>query len=228
MGERVVAMQGEARGANGGLRERKKADRRRAILGAARELFRQAGYAATTIESIGERAGISGVTVHNYFGTKSGVLLALVAESDAVLVDTIDGHLAEGPDDPVGAVMHFARMVRTHAISHLDRALWRQVIAASILEGDSRFGRSYHALDRRLAAALGRRLQASKERGHIAADTDPAALGAALFDVQNTAFVRFVADDALTEATMDERLARDLEALLGACVAQPPRAAAGC
>ena len=205
-------------GGNGqstGLRERKKADRRRAILDAARELFCREGYAATTIESIAERAGISGVTVHNYFGTKSGVLLALVAESDAALADAIDECLAKGPADPVGAVMHFARTVRAHAVSYLDRALWRQVIAASILEGDSRFGRSYHALDRRLAAALGRRLERLQGEGRIGTGADPVALGLALFDIQNTALVRFVADETLAEDVVDARLERDLKALLG-------------
>ena len=73
-----------------GLREKQKEDRKRSIVAAARKLFMEAGYEGTTIDGIAEEAGLSGVTVHNYYGTKSGVLMAVVAESDRELLGRID------------------------------------------------------------------------------------------------------------------------------------------
>lgn len=58
---------------------RRQAEQTRArILAAARVLFRSAGYAATTLEAIASSAQISAKTVEAAFGSKRGVLAALV------------------------------------------------------------------------------------------------------------------------------------------------------
>jgi AcrR family transcriptional regulator len=48
------------------------------ILTEARELFRMAGFAATTMEGIASSAGVSVKTVEGIFGSKRGVLAAVV------------------------------------------------------------------------------------------------------------------------------------------------------
>src|SRR6266699_753750 len=58
---------------------RHQADQTRArILAAAREQFRSAGYAATTLDAIASSAQVSAKTVEAAFGSKRGVLAALV------------------------------------------------------------------------------------------------------------------------------------------------------
>jgi AcrR family transcriptional regulator len=58
---------------------RRQAEQTRArILAAARDLFRSAGYAATTLEAIASSAQVSAKTVEAAFGSKRGVLAALV------------------------------------------------------------------------------------------------------------------------------------------------------
>lgn len=63
-----------------GLRSRKKAKRRDEITAAAKDLFARQGIDATTMADIAAAAGISSPTVFNYFGSKDGVLLALISE----------------------------------------------------------------------------------------------------------------------------------------------------
>jgi AcrR family transcriptional regulator len=65
---------------------------RRSILEAARELFIERGYVATTIDAIATRADVSAETVYAAFGTKRAVLSELVdvsiaggAEAPAIL-----------------------------------------------------------------------------------------------------------------------------------------------
>ncbi len=58
----------------GGLRERKKAKTREAILREAFRLFRERGYSATTVEQIAEAAEISPATFFRYFPAKEDLI----------------------------------------------------------------------------------------------------------------------------------------------------------
>lgn len=59
-------------------RQRQAEQTRARILAAARDLFRSAGYASTTIDAIAAGAQVSAKTVEAAFGSKRGVLAALV------------------------------------------------------------------------------------------------------------------------------------------------------
>lgn len=62
---------------------------RRAVVEAARELFTERGYQATTIDAISERSGVPAATVYRLFANKLGILKALLDVSIA------------GDDEPV-------------------------------------------------------------------------------------------------------------------------------
>jgi AcrR family transcriptional regulator len=60
------------------LRARHAEVTRSAILEAARRLFAEQGYAATAVRPIAEEAGVAVQTLYSTFGSKQGLLLALV------------------------------------------------------------------------------------------------------------------------------------------------------
>jgi AcrR family transcriptional regulator len=74
-----------AEGRRPGLRERKKAKTRAAIQQQAMRLFRERGYAGTTVEDIAEAAEISPTTFFRYFPTKEDVVLS--DDYDEVLLE---------------------------------------------------------------------------------------------------------------------------------------------
>ncbi len=82
-----------SKGHGGGRRERKKLEVRDRIRAAAVELFRESGYAATTVEEIAERADVAKGTFFNHFPRKDS-LLAAVAEE---MTERIQEEL--GPDE---------------------------------------------------------------------------------------------------------------------------------
>ena len=91
---------------------------RRAVLDAARDLFDEQGYGATTIEQIAQRAGVSKPTVFNAVGNKVEVFRTVRAE--AVSEDPeLDLDRAETLDDAVTAVAdHIARICRRYQGIH--------------------------------------------------------------------------------------------------------------
>jgi AcrR family transcriptional regulator len=72
------------------------------ILGAARELFAERGYAGTTMRAVADAAQVNAALVHHYFRTKEQLFVAalqLPFDPTQVL-----GHLAaSGPRDEIGA-----------------------------------------------------------------------------------------------------------------------------
>ena len=196
-----------------GLRARQKEDRRNRIVAAAKTQFRQQGFEKTTIEGIAEAAGVSGVTVHNYYGTKAGVLLALVIESDKLLIERLEDSLPATPESLTELVLHFAGDVMEHAIANLDKVIWRQVIAAVTTGGVTHLTRAYFKLDQQLAFVLVRRIENLKQAGRLSAEIDATHLGKALFHLQNARFIQFISSDELSRADIEQRLRNDLAAL---------------
>jgi AcrR family transcriptional regulator len=73
------------------LRRRQALETRRVIARAARSLFAERGYAATSIEVVAEEAGVSARTVYATFGTKKTILAAICEEwlTEAGVMETV-------------------------------------------------------------------------------------------------------------------------------------------
>ena len=196
-----------------GLRERQKASRRKRILEVAKARFQADGYAFVTMEAIAGDADVSAVTVYNHYGSKAGLLLALVSESDELLIAQLSGIIDGKPNDLVEVVAAFGQILRQHAMSYLSKPTWRQVLSASINEGSRDFGRTYMALDRVLIELLESFIRDFQARGLVTLEIDSMALADCLFSLQNIRFFQFIADDDITDAAIDERLRSDLRAL---------------
>ena len=195
------------------LRARQKEDRRNRIVAAAKTLFKRKGYQKTTIEGIAEEAGVSGVTVHNYYGTKAGVLLALVIDSDEQLIKKLEEIMTGHRDGIVPLVLSFARQIMAHALQSLEKDIWRQVMAAVTSEAGTQLSKAYAKLDEQLAFVLVRRLETMQADGRLGPDVDPLHLGRALFQLQNARFIEFISSDAMSEDEAVARLRNDLVAL---------------
>lgn len=196
-----------------GLRERQKANRRERILEVAKARFQTDGYAPTTIELIARDADVSAVTVYNYFDSKAGLLLALVSESDQLLIRQLKAMIARKPTDLIDAVATFGQILRRHAMSYLAKSTWREILSASIHEGSSDFGRTYLELDRILIDLMRAMIVEFQSRQLIPETVDSAALADCLFSLQNIRFFQFIADDNNNDEDIDNRLRSDLSAL---------------
>lgn len=96
------------------LRERHADVTRRAILEAARRLFVELGYANTPIRRLAQEAGVAVPTIYATFGSKPGVLLALLDAMDQTMVEPIARRMMQekDPSEQLGLVATLERRVR--------------------------------------------------------------------------------------------------------------------
>ncbi len=196
-----------------GLRERQKISRRTRILDTAKEKFQTAGYSNVKIEDIAHASEVSAVTVYNYFGSKAGLLLALVGESDVLLIEKIDDLINEKHDGIIPAVQKFGRILRRHAMAYLQKPTWREVIAASIQEGSREFGKTYTRLDAVLIEKMEDLLVALQNDNKLGQGVSTKSLADCLFSLQNIRFFQFVADDTISNEEVDNKFKGDLISL---------------
>lgn len=78
------------------LRKRQAAQTRRAIIDAAIVLFPERGWAATTLPMVASAAGTSVDTIYSAFGSKSGLLMAVV--DVAIVGDDEEAAMADRPE----------------------------------------------------------------------------------------------------------------------------------
>ena len=194
-----------------GLREKQKAERQDRILEAARQLFRSSNYRDVTIEAIAEVAGLSPMTVFNYYGSKGGLLLSLVAESDRHLIGKIDDVLKTKHVDALSAVSLFSLTIFDHAFSYLDQQIWGHVLSTSIREGDSTFGRGFKALEGELRNFLAVLLEKLKTRGLVVSDCNCLTAATVIYNVHNARFTEFASDIDITRKEIDDAVLQDIQ-----------------
>ncbi|HEY8524508.1 MAG TPA: TetR family transcriptional regulator [Acidimicrobiales bacterium] len=88
-----------------GLRERKKARTREAIIEAALELFERDGFEATTVEDIAAAADVSPRTFFRYFDTKLDVVMARNVDDGFDLEPLVAAEEGVGPVEAVHQVI---------------------------------------------------------------------------------------------------------------------------
>ena len=101
-----------AEGHGGGHRQRQAEETRLQIAQAARSLFAERGYAATTIAAIADEADIPAPTIYSAFGSKAKILekITRIWMTDAQTVSIAEASLAE--PDPTEQLRMFAELNR--------------------------------------------------------------------------------------------------------------------
>ncbi len=100
-------------------------DLRRRITLAAMDLFEENGYAATTVDSIADRAGIARRTFFHQFASKDGVVFA----GHETLIDRVQEHLANrGHAAAMDAINDSLRMIMTSYVEDRDLAVRRYAL----------------------------------------------------------------------------------------------------
>lgn len=109
MGRRA---EGAGRSTTGGTtpaapRRRRKEARPQELTAAALALFVEKGFAATRLDEVAARAGVSKGTLYLYFDSKEALFKAVISEGIVPAIDAGEAMLAECQDDPVALLRRF-------------------------------------------------------------------------------------------------------------------------
>jgi AcrR family transcriptional regulator len=213
-----------------GLRDRKKALRRDEIIAAARDLFARKGIDATTMAEIAEAAGISPPTVFNYFGSKDGVLIAMIdegtrkaRESDRLVPRPIEADLAT-------LVLELFSRISRRTLEIAGKRVWRYAEAAVIRHPQTDLTRTYRAVNDDLLEGISGFFAEFDLVTRSGAACPPSYLGRLFYDAWMPLFIELITSDDMSLQDHDQRMGARLRPLIDlifddACAAHPRRRA---
>lgn len=182
-----------------GLRDRKKAMRREEILAQARRLFDEKGVRATKMEDIAEAVGVSTPTIFNYFGSKDGILIAMITEGSWIARE--DGlirseTLSQGGGADFGAMLvEIFTYFSTRTLEIAGKRIWRYAEAASIRRPETALAREFASGDAILMGQVAGFLDRYELRLRSGQAADPALLARVFYSLWNAAFLELIRDE---------------------------------
>ncbi len=166
----------DARQRGGGRPRRTQAERRaeseRQILQAAAILFGRQGYTATTLEQIGREAGYSSALVSLRFGSKEGIVEAIVAR-----LQTRAGDEVFEPENGVAGLAGLNRIFTGYSELLRDAEHWMRALFMLMADSLGPLNAKidlFRAGNDRFAAAIEQAVREGRDAGEIRADVDPA------------------------------------------------------
>ncbi len=207
-----------------GLRERKKAQRRSALLESARKSFLDIGYDATAIEAIAADCEVSVGTVFNYFPTKPDLLFEVIFTDIRPAFENGFRLVNAAHEGSRGAVLDLLS-VYFDWFDGYDRALLRR-FAAEAIASPQLDERSYYYLETLFVRQIRAMLQSLDAEDRLEPGIDTEATARLIFNLANSEFYAFLADERIGAADVRDRLRVQLDILWrGLSYDEPPTSA---
>jgi len=189
------------------VRQTKKMERRQAMLDAAEKIIANVGYTKATMEAIAVRAGIGVATVYTYFGSKAGLIEALIRPDMDLALEEAAKIIANPPGNAADAMVQLIDKYRLLRNDWSNRRLLR---AMSILGDDSEpaLAALVNEADTSVQRQIRDLLLVLKGRGDIARGLDLEDATSVLFCVFNQHYATFITHEEITAERMFADLAR--------------------
>lgn len=143
-------------------------DRRARILDAARFLFEQGGYQATTTAQIAREAGIPEGSLFEYFRTKKELLFALLERDMAAYIDFLELHL-RGIE---GALNRIRKFIWSHLYTLREKRFVARFLLLEVRQDPDYYRSAAYGLVRRYSNLLHDLIQSGIKEGTIRPDVD--------------------------------------------------------
>ena len=197
-----------------GRRERKKAERRAAIISVARKAFQKSGFDGASMEAIAEDSDISPATLYNYFPSKSELLFSILEEDLSSLSDKISNIVVNSKINPKLLILNIMN-IYFYWFNDYDRGLIRQ-FAADAIRSPQFHGRSYHHLESLMIMHIEGLLKRMVECGNLKSILDIKNSARLIFNIGNSEFYAFITSEDLSVDTILDRINNQIDlAIIG-------------
>lgn len=177
-----------------GARPSERAQRRQTVLQAAKSLFEQKGYGATTMAEIAAASGLAVGTLYKSFKDKRDLYQTLVAETVQDFERQLTAVLREPPDGELTQLHRFIDLGSELFIKHLPiMRVYFSETGAAFLYATTGLEDEAFASYRRIVKALEETFRRGVAKGTFT-DLDPAALASGLEGVHNAFLGALVRD----------------------------------
>ncbi|MFJ8595198.1 TetR/AcrR family transcriptional regulator [Streptomyces sp. NPDC093598] len=157
--------------------QRRGVERRRAMVDAAIELFAQQGVRGTGVAAIAERAGVTPSALIHHFGSKDGLVQAVLEEADRRALERLS--ITRGAEPTLEQAFDwFIRDAEHTATTERELAALHTTLIAENLQGDSVLHTWFRDRGRALRTHLASLFTRAMADGSARAGLDPAILAA--------------------------------------------------
>lgn len=198
------------------LRAKQKAQRRKLIEIAAKNLFVEKGFEMASIEEIATLAMVSPATVYNYYGSKDELLLAIVALGEVGVAEKdSEFTLRAASETPIDLVTEVIMSNVHDTISTLSRELWCNVIAYIATTSDKTVAPRYiDTIAGGLGTAIFHVLESCQKQGKINSKVDVDYLSAFLTRNERIQFLNFIYLKDMSITDLDNSIRADVTFIL--------------
>lgn len=186
-------------------------ERERQILDIAGQVFGEHGYAATSLATVAERAGISKPLIYNYFGSKERLFSACLNKSGEVITEIIENTARLGL---VGQQRAIATLDHVFAALEPQPWMWR-VFTDPTIPASAEFADQHRHYQERMHAMAA---EGVRELLHAAGNDDPldaSALTATWINVFDALVTWWIDHPGESRESMTERTIRLFGAVFG-------------
>ncbi len=173
------------------LRERNKQKRRIHVIDSARLLFNSKGYSSTRLDEIAETAEVGIATVHNYFGTKLGLLAAVLDEDFRELFRQSEELLAAERVDPLHDILLLIQIYYQLEDSWQATDVLLQVMGPGLAASPELDAIAIES-ERQVRAGMQTLLAAHQKLGNIRPEVNLEDATKVLFSIFNQEFISYV------------------------------------
>ncbi len=192
-----------------GRRERKKAERRAAIISVARKAFQKSGFDGASMEAIAEDSDISSATLYNYFQSKSELLFSILEQDLSSLSEKITNIAVDSEINPKLLVLNVMNIYFCW-FNDYDRGLIRQFVADAI-RSPQFHGRSYHHLENLMILHIEGLLNRMVECGNLKSSLDVESSARLIFNIGNSEFYAFIASENFSVDLILDRIGHQVD-----------------
>lgn len=150
------------------LRERKKSSREERIMKEAFRLFKEKGYASTSMQQIAIGADLAVGTLYNYFKSKDELFIAMLKTELEDMLEPQHVNFEQYKED-ISEILVLSISNFLEITVHYDKAIWRDFYSA-VMSQNYTFDSNVFSLDRMLIESLQFTVSHLQEHGLISKD----------------------------------------------------------